>query len=651
GQVQSYAATAASGGSFMGFPGLIYTHGWSLGWWICGYMITPLIALGFMAKRLNQVGRIAGAITVPELLLKRFDNKRVGITATLIVVFFMFFYLLAQFKGGAKIMATLLSEHAGFLSLSAAVDRGTDGIPWIGAAEGGYIICLVLFSIAVVVYTAYGGFRAVVWTDVMQGLVMGAGVVIMLFLAIHQVGGLGNATAKIAEMTPPESGWARVKISAAAEEKLTIPKATWIKTQNDDVIRLKKTVTIEAQSLESALTEVLIITTPSEIEATKKLASPNLSAALLRDQARIVLSEVTENQLTFEAGALISDGEESIFQLPKNIQVDRDQSKSEEFEASPIQEPNQAQKLLGQPREGIEIENLSPNEYEFGAGQPGVYLTTPGPHPSKAQGFLPVFLALSFFAFWNFAGAGQPSYMVRQMAFKDSVVLRRSIIFVGIFFTLIYLPLVIIFTCARVLIPGWEIDADRIMPEMAAALTANAGVPWLAGLLVAAPFAAIMSSVDSFLLLVSSGVVRDIYQQNYNPNASDKILKRLSHLVTLALGVFSVIAVLNPPQFLQDLIVFASAGIGACFLMPMAMALYWPRMTANGCIAGMLSGALTILVFYIIGFAVNGKFSEYNLLGFHPFIWSIGVTSGMIWSVSRSDKEPDEKLVEKYFGR
>ena len=47
------------------------------------------------------------------------------------------------------------------------------------------------------------------------------------------------------------------------------------------------------------------------------------------------------------------------------------------------------------------------------------------------------------------------------------------------------------------------------MPEMATFLTSTAGVPWLAGLLVAAPFAAVMSSLDSFLLLVSGSVVRD----------------------------------------------------------------------------------------------------------------------------------------------
>ena len=50
----TYAATAASGGSFMGFPALIYTHGWVLAWWIAGYMIVPVVALGLFAKRINH---------------------------------------------------------------------------------------------------------------------------------------------------------------------------------------------------------------------------------------------------------------------------------------------------------------------------------------------------------------------------------------------------------------------------------------------------------------------------------------------------------------------------------------------------------------------------------------------------------------------
>ena len=58
----TYAATSASGGSFMGFPSLIYTHGWVLALWIGGYVVVPLVSIGLIAKRLNQVARKSGSI-------------------------------------------------------------------------------------------------------------------------------------------------------------------------------------------------------------------------------------------------------------------------------------------------------------------------------------------------------------------------------------------------------------------------------------------------------------------------------------------------------------------------------------------------------------------------------------------------------------
>ena len=200
----TYAATAASGGSFMGFPALIYTHGWSLAWWICGYMVVPLVALSLIAKRINQVGRIAGAITIPELLRKRFCNNGVGNVATVLVVLFTFFYILAQFKAGAAIMASLFRDIPLYQTLVTAVERTIEGWFWIGSTDGDYLVCLCFFALAVIAYTAYGGFRAVVWTDVMQGLVMLVGVLILLGLTLSQVGGLDNETRQQHKQTPPE---------------------------------------------------------------------------------------------------------------------------------------------------------------------------------------------------------------------------------------------------------------------------------------------------------------------------------------------------------------------------------------------------------------------------------------------------------------
>ena len=548
----TFAATSASGGSFMGFPSLIYTHGWVLALWIASYMVVPIVGMGLLGKRMNRLARQSGAVTIPDIIKARFKSDAVGMIATLLILFFMFFYLLAQFKAGSKIMTTLLQDVPVYQSTVAAVGDAIDGLPWVGGAEPDYVLCLLVFSFSVIVYTAFGGFRAVVWTDVMQGVVMGAGVIILLILTLGQVGGLSKATEQLKEMTPPENGTGFITLGQSADEDTTLPKGTWLRLTDGGIARLAEQVRL-AKGKTKTEAKLLRITTPAEVE------------------------RIEPTQLGFAVST-----------------------------------------------------SFTPTEANgYGAGRKGVYVSAPGPHPDNEDGFLNVWVAVSFFFFWAFGSAGQPSNMVRLMAFNGTNVLRKAMLSISIYFTVIYLLLVVIFCCGRILLPGMEIDSDRIMPELAATVTSSAGVPWLAGLLLAAPFAAVMSSVDSFLLMVSSSVVRDIYQNRVNPDASEQRLKKLSYLVTAVVGILAMLAVLNPPEYLQDLIVFATSGLAGCFLMPVLLGLYWPGMTASGAIAGMLGGLGCHLGLYLIGWFVNGKFASYQLLEFNPFIWAI-LVSGLL---------------------
>lgn len=548
----TFAATSASGGSFMGFPSLIYTHGWVLALWIASYMVVPIVGMGLLGKRMNRLARQSNAVTIPDLIKARFNSDTVGMISTLLVLFFMFFYLLAQFKAGSKIMTTLLQDVVVYQTAITFVSHAIDGLPWVGGAEPDYVLCLLVFSVSVIIYTAFGGFRAVVWTDVMQGIVMGLGVVILLILTLSQVGGLKNATEQLKEMTPPVSGTGIISLNEEQPQDITLPKGSWLRLPNNGVARLAEMVIIKKESTQSEA-KLLKITTPAEI---KKI-----------DPTKFNFEIIT----TFKANEING----------------------------------------------------------YGNGRKGVYVSAPGPHPENKDGFLNIWVAVSFFFFWAFGTAGQPSNMVRLMAFNGTNVLRKAILSISIYFTVIYLLLVIIFCCGRILLPGMEIDSDRIMPELAATVTSNAGVPWLAGLLLAAPFAAVMSSVDSFLLMVSSSVVRDIYQNRINQNASENRLKKLSYLVTVVVGILAMLAVLNPPEYLQDLIVFATSGLAGCFLMPILLGLYWPDMNARGAIFGMLGGLGCHLSLYIIGYLTYGKFSAYQLFEFNPFIWSI-LISGLL---------------------
>ena len=548
----TFAATSASGGSFMGFPSLIYTHGWVLTLWIASYMVVPIVGMGLLGKRMNRLARQSGSVTIPDMIKARFNSDVVGMIATLLVLFFMFFYLLAQFKAGSKIMTTLLQDVAVYQATVSAVDNAIDGLPWVSKAEPDYVLCLLVFAISVIVYTAFGGFRAVVWTDVMQGIVMGAGVIILLILTLTQVGGLSKATEQLKEMTPPENGKGIITLAQVQDEVVSLPKGTWLRLSNDNIARLAEQVKF-AKGETAKDAKLLRITTPAEVE------------------------RISPTPLDFTISTTFTPAETN----------------------------------------------------GYGAGKKGVYVSAPGPHQEKKDGFLNVWVAVSFFFFWAFGTAGQPSNMVRLMAFNGTNVLRKAILSISIYFTIIYLLLVVIFCCGRILLPGMEIDSDRIMPELAATVTSNAGVPWLAGLLLAAPFAAVMSSVDSFLLMVSSSVVRDIYQNRINPDASEQRLKKLSYLVTAVVGILAMLAVLNPPEYLQDLIVFATSGLAGCFLMPMLLGLYWPGMTARGAVAGMLGGLGCHLCLYVIGWMLNGKFTSYQLLEFNPFVWSI-LVSGLL---------------------
>ena len=553
----TFAATSSSGGSFMGFPSLVYTHGWVLALWIASYMLVPLVGMGLLGKRVNRLARQSGAVTIPDLIKARFRSESVVMIATLLVLFFMFFYLLAQFKAGSKIMTTLLQDVAIYQSAVNAVGGAIDGLPWIASAEPDYVLCLLVFAFSVIVYTAFGGFRAVVWTDVMQGIVMGAGVIILLFLTLGQVGGLTKATEQLKEMTPPETGIGIVTLGQAQTDMITLPKGAWLRLPDGGIARLAEQASL-AKGETQTEAKLLKITTPAEVDRIEPT-----------DFSFTVTSTFTANETK-----------------------------------------------------------------GYGKGLKGVYVSAPGPHPEREDGFLNVWIAISFFFFWAFGSAGQPSNMVRLMAFKGTNVLRNAILAVSVYYTVIYLLLVVIFCCARILLPGMEVDSDRIMPELAAKVTGDAGVPWLAGLLLAAPFAAVMSSVDSFLLMVSSAVVRDIYQNRVNPNASEKRLKRLSYLVTGVVGILAMLAVLNPPQYLQSLIIFASSGLAGCFLMPMLLGLYWPQITSKGAIAGMLGGLGCHLSLYIAGYVIKGKFEAFKLLEFDPFIWSLVVSGLLCWTCS-----------------
>jgi hypothetical protein len=171
---------------------------------------------------------------------------------------------------------------------------------------------------------------------------------------------------------------------------------------------------------------------------------------------------------------------------------------------------------------------------------------------------------------------------------------------------LIYVPLIFIFVASRSILPGLE-KPDEVMPRLVIHL-AN---PYVAGLILAAPYGAVMSTVSGFLLIVASGLVRDVYQRFLRPGASEREIEWASYSATVGIGLLAAAIALKPPRYLQLIVVFASAGMASAFLMPVLMGAFWRRATAAGALAAMGVGAGVTLLLYAFG-------SYLGLRGFLP---------------------------------
>lgn len=665
----TFAATSASGGSFTGFPSLIYSHGWVLALWISSYMLVPALMMGLLGKRLNQMARQANAITIPDVLCARFQSRYLGTLSTVLIIFFMTFNLVAQFKSGALMLSTLLDDKPLFQTASNATLDVIRGLPFFSTIDPGYLLCLVFFSVAVIIYTSYGGFRAVVWTDVLQGVVMVIGVILLLPLVLSQVGGLRSATEDLNAMIPPRYRFVAIERAEAASTARPIPLGEWLEVPASGntprrVFRVAETCSIPSNEVAARLATdapfanhipVLEIRSPHEAERLTDTAV-DLRVTGVFARARVGRTGTSTQTIDVPAGTIVSaapeEGEQVSHRLLVNcsIPVGKNEAVFQQGDEVLRSIPCEETDLSAPAATDVQVSSIE-GDYVFGAEQRGVYVAAPGPSMNDTAGFLPVGVAVSFFFFWTFSGAGQPSNMVRLMAFNSSLTLRRAMMTVAIYFSLIYFPLVIIFCCARVILPGMEIESDRIMPALAEHVTFAAGMPWLAGLLVAAPFAAVMSTVDSFLLMISSAIVRDVYQRDINPQASEATIRKLTYAATVLVGVAALLGALNPPEYLQNIIVFTGGGLSTTFFVPVALALYWPRFNAPGAIGAMLAGFLSHGLTYLAGWFVYGGFQPIKIAGFHPFLPElvISLIAGIL--ITRVTAPPAETLVQQFFLR
>ena len=197
-------------------------------------------------------------------------------------------------------------------------------------------------------------------------------------------------------------------------------------------------------------------------------------------------------------------------------------------------------------------------------------------------------------SFWILVGVGViglPQIAVRAMSYKDSKAMHKAIIIGTLVIGTIMFGMHLIGVLARAVIPGIEIG-DKVMPT----LTLEVLPPLLAGVVLSAPMAAIMSTVNALLILVSSTIVKDIYLNFIKPDASEKRIKNTSLVVTTVIGLFVLLFALNPPDLLVWLNLFSFGGLESVFIWPIIFGLYWSRGNKYGAISSMVVGMSSYII-------------------------------------------------------
>jgi sodium/proline symporter len=256
-----------------------------------------------------------------------------------------------------------------------------------------------------------------------------------------------------------------------------------------------------------------------------------------------------------------------------------------------------------------------------------------------------MFKGLSFIAIisllgWGLGYFGQPHILVRFMA-ADSVKTIPNARRIGMAWMILTLA-----GAVTVGFLGIAYFADN--PALAGPVTENGERvfmelvklmfnPWVAGIILSGVLAAVMSTLSAQLLVSSSALTQDFYKAFLRKGASQIELVWVGRAMVLLIALIAIGIASNPDSKVLGLVSYAWAGFGAAFGPVVLISLVWKRMTRNGALAGMLVGAITVVVW-----------KQFIGLGLYEIIPGFILASIAIYVVSIMGKEPAASIQQRF---
>lgn len=410
----SAQASDMSGWLLIGLPGtayVIYAGTSEAIWTAVGLIIGTYLNWLFVAKRLRKYTEVSGnSITIPDYFENRFKDAK-HILRVLSAVFIMIFFLVytsSQFSAAAKLFSTVFGLN--------------------------YTTGLILGAVIIVSYTALGGFAAVCWTDAIQGAIMFFALMAVPFMAMYEIGGVGEVSTRLAALTPEALGFFPMKDGA-----------------------------VDTLLLASALG-------------------------------------------------------------------------------------------------------------------------------------------------WGLGYFGQPHILTRFMAIQSPDMIRKSRTIAMIWVIITLAAAVAIGVIGKAYMPDLA-DGETIYMSMIDKMFPDV----IAGVLLTAILAAIMSTASSQLLVTSSSVAKDLYALLFKKSTEGTAIVWVSRITVLVVSVIAILIALDANSSVFGLVSCAWGGFGAAFGPLLVFSLFWKRMTLQGAVAGMVTGGVVDLFWYYMK-ARGGIFSVYEII-------------------------------------
>ena len=238
---------------------------------------------------------------------------------------------------------------------------------------------------------------------------------------------------------------------------------------------------------------------------------------------------------------------------------------------------------------------------------------------------------------------GSPQIFVRFIALRSETELGRGATVAITWTVLADVGAVMTGMIGRHLLVGTGADVEATLGKGAQSvlpMLVDTTMPYiLVGLYIAIVLSAIMSTVDSLLVLASSAVVRDWMQKVRRPDTPDDQLVGASRRATIALAGIALaiaigVAITTPDRTIFWFVIFGWSGIAATFCPTMILSLFWPSMTAKGAIAAMVTGFVSVPLFKFVAPEVGGAAGEaFTALSELPPAFAASMLAGGMVSV------------------